>query len=194
MPTNKVIYCGETLIDLTSDTVDTSTLLSGATAHDKSGAQITGACTFDVDSTDATVATGELLSGKTAYARGSKITGTMPNRGAVEGYISDKNTPYTIQSGFHDGSGTVDIAEAEKAKLIPSNIREGIEILGVTGEMSGSEDLKAQTKTVTPTNKQQTVVPDSSYNALSSVTVNAIPYETTDNAAGGTTVTIGSAA
>jgi hypothetical protein len=194
MPTNKVIYCGETLIDLTSDTVDTSTLLSGATAHDKSGAQITGACTFDVDSTDATVATGELLSGKTAYARGSKITGTMPNRGAVEGYISDKNTPYTIQSGFHDGSGTVDIAEAEKAKLIPSNIREGIEILGVTGEMSGSEDLKAQTKTVTPTNKQQTVVPDSGYNALSSVTVNAIPYETTDNSAGGTTVTIGSAA
>ena len=194
MPTNKVIYCGETLIDLTSDTVDTSTLLSGATAHDKSGAQITGACTFDVDSTDATVATGELLSGKTAYARGSKITGTMPNRGAVEGHISDKNTPYTIQSGFHDGSGTVDIAEAEKAKLIPSNIREGIEILGVTGEMSGSEDLKAQTKTVTPTNKQQTVVADSGYNALSSVTVNAIPYETTDNAAGGTTVTIGSAA
>lgn len=194
MPTNKVIYCGETLIDLTSDTVDTSTLLSGATAHDKSGAQITGACTFDVDSTDATAATGELLSGKTAYARGSKITGTMPNRGAVEGYISDKNTPYTIQSGFHDGSGTVDIAEAEKVKLIPSNIREGIEILGVTGEMSGSEDLKAQAKTVTPTNKQQTVAPDSGYNALSSVTVNAIPYETTDNAAGGTTVTIGSAA
>lgn len=194
MPTNKIIYCGETLIDLTSDTVDTSTLLSGATAHDKSGAQITGACTFDVDSTDATVATGELLRGKTAYARGSKITGTMPNRGAVKGYISDKNTPYTIQSGFHDGSGTVDIAAAEKAKLIPSNIREGIEILGVTGEMSGSEDLKAQTKTVTPTNKQQTVVADSGYNALSSVTVNAIPYETTDNAAGGTTVTIGSAA
>lgn len=194
MPTNKIIYCGETLIDLTSDTVDTSTLLSGATAHDKSGARITGACTFDVDSTDATAATGELLSGKTAYARGAKITGTMPNRGAVEGYISDKNTPYTIQSGFHDGSGTVDIAETEKAKLIPSNIREGIELLGVTGEMSGSEDLKAQTKTVTPTNKQQTVAPDSGYNALSSVTVNAIPYETTDNAAGGTTVTIGSAA
>ena len=47
---NKVIYGGRVLIDLTGDTVDPSKLLKGSKAHDKSGAQIEGACTFDVDS------------------------------------------------------------------------------------------------------------------------------------------------
>ena len=49
---NKVIYGGRVLIDLTGDTVDPSKLLAGSKAHDKSGAQIEGACTFDVDSTE----------------------------------------------------------------------------------------------------------------------------------------------
>lgn len=39
---NKVIYGNQTLIDLSSDTVTASSLLSGETAHDASGAPITG--------------------------------------------------------------------------------------------------------------------------------------------------------
>ena len=58
---NKVIYGGRVLIDLTGDTVDPSKLLKGSKAHDKSGAQIEGACTFDVDSTDATAVAAEIL-------------------------------------------------------------------------------------------------------------------------------------
>ena len=42
MAVNKVEYGGSTLIDLTSDTVTADNLLSGYTAHDKSGAIITG--------------------------------------------------------------------------------------------------------------------------------------------------------
>lgn len=42
MAYNKVIYGGNTLIDLTSDTVTTEDLVQGTTAHDKSGALITG--------------------------------------------------------------------------------------------------------------------------------------------------------
>ena len=80
---NKVIYGGRTLIDLTSDTVEASKLLLGTKAHDKSGAQIEGTCTFDVDSTDATAAAAEILAGKTAYVSGNKLTGTMKNNGAV---------------------------------------------------------------------------------------------------------------
>jgi hypothetical protein len=39
---NKVVYGNTTLIDLTSDTVESSVLLEGYTAHDKSGAVVTG--------------------------------------------------------------------------------------------------------------------------------------------------------
>ena len=39
---NKVVYAGKTLIDLTEDTVTPATLKSGVTAHDASGAKITG--------------------------------------------------------------------------------------------------------------------------------------------------------
>lgn len=39
---NKVVYAGKTLIDLTEDTVTPASLKSGVTAHDASGAKITG--------------------------------------------------------------------------------------------------------------------------------------------------------
>ena len=72
-----------------------------------------------------------------------------------------------------------------------NNIRNGVTILGVTGSMSTTEGAKPQAKTVTPTTEEQVVIPDSGYNYLSQVTVAAIPYVESDNAAGGKTVTIG---
>ena len=45
MAINKVIYGNSTLIDLTSDTVSANSLLSGETAHDRSGASIVGTAT-----------------------------------------------------------------------------------------------------------------------------------------------------
>lgn len=188
---NKVIYGGKTLIDLTGDTISADKLLAGITAHDKSGAPITGSCAFDVDSTDATAAVAEILLGKTAYVRGQKLTGTMPNKGSVTLEIATADQEATVPQGYHDGGGKAVISAAEKAKLIADNIREGVTILGVEGSMSGSEDMKPQTKTIAPSTEQQTVMPDSGYNCLSQVTVEAIPYSESDNPAGGTTVTIG---
>lgn len=187
---NKFVYHGVTKFDLTGDTIEPSDLAAGVTAHDRSGAPITGTNTFDSDTSDDTAAVAEILSGKTAHARGVQLTGTMPNRGAVTGVISDKDDTYTIQQGYHDGSGSVGIDATEKAKIIPGNIKAGVEILGETGTYAG-EAISVQSKTATPTNSQQVVLPDAGYDYLSQVTVNAIPYTETDNAAGGYTITIG---
>lgn len=191
MAYNKVIYGGKTLIDLSSDTISADKLLKDLTAHDKTGEIITGTCTFDSDTSDATAAVAEILKGKTAYARGSVLTGTMPNNGAVAGTISTKAGAYTVPQGYHDGSGKVTIDSAEQAKLVANNIREGVTILGIKGTMSSTEGLKSQTKTIIPATTKQTVTPDEGFNAISTVTVEAIPYVETENAAGGTTVTIG---
>ena len=186
-----VLSNGTTLIDLTGDTITAPDMLAGVTAHDKSGAPITGTCTFDSDTSDDTAAVGELLAGKTAHARGALITGTMPNNGAVTGTISTKAGQYTIPQGYHDGSGKVGIASTEQNKLIPANIRQGVTILGVEGTMSGSEGVNAQAKTATPSWASQTISPDTGYTHLSQVTVASIPIAYSDNAAGGQTVTIG---
>lgn len=196
---NKVIYAGNTLIDLTADTVTAADVLSGKTFHLKTGASATGSCTYDSDTTDATASASEILNTKTAYVNKTKVTGTMPNRGGVTGTISTKAQQYTIQSGYHDGSGKVSISSTEQAKLIAENIREGVTILGVEGSMSGTEEVVAGSPTVTPTTTDQIIVPDSTttppQNYLSQVTVLAIPYSETDNSAGGKTVEIaGSAA
>jgi len=187
---NKVVYGGKTLMDLTGDSVTPEKLLAGETAHDKTGESITGICPFDVDSTDATASAAEILKGKTAYARGNKVTGSMLNHGAVAGVITAKDDTYTVPVGYHDGSGTVEIDQTEQAKLIPSNIRSGVTILNVEGSMTGTEDVKSQAKTVSPSTEQQTVLPDTGYNYLSQIVVDAIPYVESSNSAGGTTVTI----
>lgn len=73
----------------------------------------------------------------------------ITNQGAVSATVQEGDT-YTIPKGYHNGSGTVS---------------------GVAGV--GSYNL--QSKTVTPTKKEQNVTPDSGYYGLSDVTVNPIP-------------------
>lgn len=186
-----VLSNGTTLIDLTGDTITASDLLTGVTAHDKSGAPITGSCSYDSDTTNDTATVSEILSGKTAHARGALLTGTMTNVGAQTGSITAKAQQVTIAQGYHDGSGKVSIASAEQAKIIATNIRQGVTILGVEGTMSGSEGVNAQAKSATPSWSQQVISPDTGYTHLSQVTVAAIPIAYSDNAAGGQTVTIG---
>ncbi len=187
---NKIIYGGRTLIDLTGDTVTPDKLLTGVTAHDKSGAVIQGTCTKDVDSTDATVSEAEILTGKTAYARGAKLTGTMPNRGAVSEKITTKAQEVTVPQGYHDGSGKVSIDTVEQNKLVANNIRQGVTVLGVLGTLEPSSDVTSQAKSIIPGTAQKVVLPDEGIDYLSQVTVAAIPYVESDNAAGGITVTI----
>lgn len=193
MAVSKVVFAGETIIDLTGDTVDAEHMLDGYTAHGKDGSLITGSCTFDSDTSDATAVASEILDSKTAYIRGAKVTGSMTNVGAFTSDITLKTDQISIPIGFHDGSGKVKLAAAEIDKIVATNIRQGVVILGVEGTMTGTEDVNAESRNVTPSNVEQVIIPDAAagYNYLSQVTVAPIPYVVTDNAAGGQTVTIG---
>lgn len=189
MAINKVIYGGTTLIDLTGDSVTAADVQSGVSFHLPSGESGTGTCTYDSDTSDDTAVVAGVLAGATFHARGSALTGTMVNNGAVSGTISTKAGTYTVPIGYHDGSGSVAISSTEQAKIIASNIKSGITILGVEGSYSG-EGVSAQSKTISPSTAAQTVLPDDGYDYLSQVTVSAISYVLSDNSAGGQTATI----
>lgn len=197
MAKNKIIYGNTTLIDLTDATLgqsDGAQILSGQSAYGKDGEKITGTCTYDADTSDATATASEILATKTAYVNGQKVTGSMPNNGAVSGTIDDVSTPYTVPAGYHDGSGTVEVDPTEAAKIIPSNILEGVTILGVTGTVEPSSDIHIESsKTATPYTTQQTILPSTNYDAMAQVVVEAIYYNESANAYG-TTVTIGTVA
>lgn len=185
---NKVVYGGQTLIDLTADTITAGDLAAGVTAHDKSGAAITGTDTRDSDTSKDTAAVAEILAGKTAHARGAQLVGTMRNNGSAGVTLTSKDGA-AIPQGYYDGSGKATIDSASATALVAGNLKQGVSILGVTGTYAG-EAAKLQTKSVTPSTKAQTITADDGYDALSSVSVAAIPYTETDNSAGGKTVTI----
>ena len=73
----------------------------------------------------------------------------LVNQGAVSVTVQEGDT-YTIPAGYHNGSGTV-------------------------SGVAGGGNYTLQSKSVTPTKKQQSVTPDSGYYGLSDVTVAAIP-------------------
>ena len=189
---SKVIFGNTTLIDLTSDTVVANKLLTGYTAHGADGELVQGSCDYDADTSDATAQASEILTGKSAYVGGSKVDGSMPNRGAVSGSISSLSTPYSVQNGYHDGSGTVGIDSTEAAKISDTtNIKAGVTILGITGTYSG-EPVTATSISVTPYTTAKTYLPPSGYDYISQATVAAIAKsEVTDPVHGGTIVTIG---
>lgn len=94
-------------------------------------AQGGGNATF-YDTTDATASASDILAGKTAYAGGA-VTGSMVNNGRQAGTITTKAGTVTIAQGYHNGSGSVGISSTEQSKIVATNIRAGVSILGVSG-------------------------------------------------------------
>lgn len=191
---NKVVFGNTTVMDISDTTATADKVLKDEYFYLRTGEKVQGTCTYDSDTTDADATAAEILLNKTAYVNKNKITGQMPNRGAVTGTISDLSTPYGIQNGYHDGSGTVSIDSTESAKIVPGNIKKDITILGVTGTYEGAATPTSTAKTVTPYTTSKTYLPSGESTPVdyySQVTVDAIAYSESLNAQGGLTVTIG---
>lgn len=191
---NKVVFGNTTVMDISDTTADPSKVLASEKFYDRSGAPQTGSCTFDADTSDADSTAAEILLNKTAYVNGNKLTGSMPNRGAVTLTIDDINDELAIQNGYHDGSGVAKLDATEKAKIVAGNIKKDVVILGVTGSYEGAATPTSTAKTVTPYTTSKTYLPSGESTPVdyySQVTVNAIAYTETLNAQGGLTVQIG---
>lgn len=112
----------------------------------------------------------------------------------TEPNLQEKNiTPSTLVQEITPDNGYDGLSKVTvngDADLLAENIKKDVEIFGVTGTYEG-EAPNLQEKTVIPSTSAQEIIPDSGYDGLSKVTVNAISYTETENAAGGITITIG---
>lgn len=113
----------------------------------------------------------------------SQVTVNAVSRTYVGSGVTKKSaatyTPGTSDQNIASGqylNGTQTIKGDNN--LTAGNIKSGVSIFGVsgtyTGSSGGSGSVSLQSKTVSPSERTQTVKPDSGYGGLSQVTVNAI--------------------
>lgn len=87
------------------------------------------------DTASANITAADVLTGKTGYGSTGEVSGSMANNGSTSGTISTKAGTVTIPAGYTTG-GTVAISSTEQDKVIASNIKSGVTLLGVAGSLA----------------------------------------------------------
>ena len=171
----KSVSDGKTLV---ANAITGKGISTSASATFQTMATNIGNIQVGIDTSGATAVASDILSGKTAGVKGSIITGTMKNNGAVSQSLAINGT-YTIPVGYHNGSGKVtqSITTKAAATYTPGDSAQTI----AAGQyLSGVQTISAvptETKTVTA-GTSATTVNRTSGKYMTSVTVNPTPSQT----------------
>lgn len=134
-----------------------------------------GSIMVGIDTSGTTSVAGDILVGKTAGSKGSIITGTMKDNGAVNQSLSANGT-YTIPAGYHNGSGKVtqNLTTKSATTITPGDT---VQTIAAGQYLSGAQTIAAvptETKTVTAGTAAQTVNRTTG-KYMTAVTVNPTP-------------------
>lgn len=126
MAKNKIVFGTETLVDLTSDTVDAEHLAEGYTAHDKHGDVITG--TMSGGSMNVQVAQSLTRIASTSYSKACSLTCEVAGTYDVYWDCFRSTTGGTSGSQLHIGSSTSGSANTSFTNHVQNNHRTGVSI------------------------------------------------------------------
>lgn len=118
----------------------------------------------------------------------SKFTVNVQYTGQEKTLNPSKTTQIIVPDSGYNGITKITLNPVTSSideNIISSNIKQGVSILGVTGTLETKADPVLQSKTITPTKLNQTVTPDTGYDALSSVIVNGVTSDIDSNITAG---------